>query len=225
MHASDTEVESQIEAIFERPSRYIDQDPLLSSELITAKDVFFSMTGKIRDSDEEFGNRMNAFFMWFLFDYQIPSAQKSPLELYITKYQSEITGEDLAILNAQLDHIHSLFHFVKEKKGETVVKDLYSGKKHRVSENRVLVRQERDAFFETRLFRVGEELHFADYFIYHPLPVRKAIKRRIRQIRKANESFPSFLLKLHSYHTKWRRYRNIDINSIYHFNKSIPEAK
>ncbi len=225
MQEKDEEINSKIEALFERTSRYFDQHPVLSKDLLSAKDTYFSTTGKIGENDNEFGNRMNAFLLWFLFDYQLPSTMTTPIDHYLTYLEKNGMSEDLKILQAQKNHIHSLFYFVKEKSDQIIVKDLYSRQKHSISDSRVLIGQEKDAFFETRVFELEGEHYFANFFIYHPVIVRKDIKRRIKQIRKKSESIKPFLLKLHSFHTKWQRYRNINIKSIYHFDKSIPEAK
>ena len=225
MQEKDAEINVKIEALFERTSRFFDQHPQLSKDLISAKDTFFSMTGKIGENDNEFGNRMNAFLLWFLFDYQLPSTMTTPVDYYLEYLEKKGLQEDYDILSTQKKHIHSLFYFIKEKKDEIIVKDLYSRQKYRISDSRVLIGHEKDAYFETRVFELKGDRYFANFFIYHPVMVRKHIKRRVKQIRKKKESIKPFLLKLHLFHTKWKRYRNIDIKSIYHFDKSIPEAK
>lgn len=225
MHEKESDISTRLEALFERTSRYFDEHPDLSKDLIAAKESFFTLTGKIGESDNEFGNRMNAFLLWFLFDYRLPSTQEAPVEHYLAHLEKSGMTDDLEILRSQKGHIHSLFYFVKEKGSQIVIKDLYSRQKHFISDSRVLIGQEKDALFETRVFDLNGDHFFANFFIYHPVIVRKAIKKQVKQIRKKKESIKPFLLKLHSYHTKWQRYRNISIDSIYHFNKSVPEAK
>lgn len=225
MHEKEVTINSKLEALFERTSRFFDQHPVLSKDLVAAKEEYFSMTGKIGDADNEFGNRMNAFLLWFLFDYQLPSTMTTPVDYFLSHLKKEGMVDDYEILLSQKEHLHSLFYFVKEKSGKIIIKDLYSGHKLSISDSRVLIGQEKDAFFETRIFELDGERYFANFFIYHPVIVRKNIKRRIKQIRKKSESIKPFLLRLHLFNTKWQRYRNIDIKSIYHFDKSVPEAK
>jgi len=225
MQEKGVEVNSKMEALFENTGRFFDQHPEFSKELIAAKEEYFSITGKIGENDNEFGNRMNAFLLWFLFDYQLASTGTVPVDEYLAHLKANGSTEDLEILNTQKKHLHSLFYFVKEKKDKIIVKDLYSKQKYSISDSRVLIGQEKDAFFETRVFEFGEERYFANFFIYHPINVRRDIKRCVKQIRKKKEPIKPFLLKLHSYHTKWKRYRNINIKSIYHFDNSVPEAK
>ena len=216
---------SMIELLFERASCYFDQHPVLSKELITAKEEFFITTGKIGENDNEFGNRMNSFLLWFLFDYQLPSTRTTPIDYYLTHLEKTDAAEDLKIIKAQKKHVHSLFFFVKERRGDIVIKDVYTGLKYNISDSRILIGHEKSAFFETRIFELDGIHYFANYFIHHPINVIKGIKRQIKQIKKNREPLKPFLLQLHAYHTKWNRYRNIDIKSIYHFDKSIPEAK
>jgi len=225
MHVNDVAVSKRFEDIFESISTFFDKHPQWSKELIIAKGTFFSLTGKIGESDNEFGNRMNAFLCWFIFDYKLPSAGTVPFNLFLEYSKKENLATDLGILQSQKEHIHSLFYFIKEKRDQIVIKDLYSGQNYKVSGSHVLVGQEKEACFETRLFEFGGKYYFANYFIYHPVIARKDIKRQVKLIRKKKEPIKPFLLKLHLYHTKWRRYRNINIRSIYHFDESVPEAK
>lgn len=216
---------SIIESTFERTSRFFDQHPVFSKELVSAKETFFSITGKIGETDNEFGNRMNAFLLWFLFDWQLSSTMTTPVDHYLAHLEKSGLNEDFAILQAQKDHIHSLFFFVKEKRDQTIIKDVFSGQKYTISDSRILIGQEKDAIFETRIFELDGAHYFANYFVYHPVIVRKEIKRSLKLIKKKKSPLKPFLMQLHSYHTKWHRYRNINIKSIYHFDKSIPEAK
>jgi hypothetical protein len=211
--------------LFEKTSRYFGQHPVISKELVAAKEEFFTMTGKIGESDNEFGNRMNAFLLWFLFDFKLASTQTTPVDHYVSYLEETNPGEDLSIIQSQKGHVHSLFFFVKEKQGMFIIKDFYTGLKYNISDSRILIGHEKKALFETRIFEIDGTHYFANYFIHHPINVRKGIKKRLKQIKKNKESIKPFLLKLHAYQTKWRRYRNIDIKSIYHFDKSIPEAK
>lgn len=225
MRGTDVEADSKFEILFENMSSFFDEHPDLSKELIAAKDFYFSLTGKIGENDNEFGNRMNAFLLWFIFDYQLPSTRTAPLDLYLEYCRDNGREADIEVLSSQKKHVHSLFFFVKEKREQIIIKDLYSRQKYSISGSRVLIGQEKDALFETRLFEHDGNRYFANFFIYHPVNVRKDIKRQVKLIRKKKESIKPFLLKLHSYHTKWKRYRNINIKSIYHFDNSVPEAK
>ena len=213
------------EHLFENTSRYFDQHPVISKELIAAKEEFFTLTGKIGESDNEFGNRMNAFLLWFLFDFTLESTQTAPIDNYVTHLNEINAGVELTVLQSQKKHVHSLFFFVKEKQNQVIIKDIYTGQKYNISDSKVLIGHDKNALFETRVFEIDGTHYFANYFIHHPIIVRKGIKKRLKQIKKNKESIKPFLLKLHAYQTKWRRYRNIDIKSIYHFDKSIPEAK
>ncbi|MBT3225920.1 MAG: hypothetical protein HOE30_02005 [Deltaproteobacteria bacterium] len=216
---------STFEHLFEKTNRYFDQHPVISKELISAKEEYFTITGKIGESDNEFGNRMNAFLLWFLFDFRLASTQTTPIDHYLAHLKDTKTGGDLTILRSQKDHVHSLFFFVKEKQDMVIIKDIFTGLKYNISDSRILIGHDKNALFETRLFEIDGTHYFANFFIHHPINVRKGIKRRLKQIKKNKESLKPFLMKLHAYQTKWRRYRNIDIKSIYHFDKSLPEAK
>ena len=169
---------------------------------------------------------MNAFLLWFTFDWTCKSLLKTPFEIFKdNSINSENAFASLEILQEFDNHIHSVFESLKLKSSIAIVRDLFTKTKYEITEPDFLFGSMKGTCFETRLFQIDGKLQFSNYFIQHPPTVIKAIKKRCKQIRKNRESTKPFLITLHSYHTKWERYRNIDIKNIYHFDKSIPEAK
>ncbi len=213
--------------VFIEISSYIEQNGLLSSELIDARADFFLLTGKLNETDLSFTNRMNAFLLWFVFDWRSRTRWQTPYELFLEskkKTMPEKNSESLADL--KLDHhLHSLFESRKLSDEAAVIRDMVTLKEYKIRKPDFLLGSSKGTYFETRVFNFGGEYQFSNYFIQHPLKVKKAVKKRCKIIRKNREPIKPFLVLLHSYHTKWERYRNININNIYHFDKSIPEAK
>lgn len=218
-------LQQRFESLFEQMSLFFDQHPVWSKEVIAAKKLFFEATGKIKETDDDFTNRMNAFLWWFLFDWQASSIDRSPIEYYYEKLNLEQSGQERRLIEQQRHHVHSLFCFVREKQGRLVVKDILTNRKYVLWGNLPLLHHLKQSVFETRLFCDHDRYVIANYLIHHPASVRSAIFKRVGQIRKQKRSIKPFLLQLHAYHTKWRRYRNINIKSIYYFDKSLPEAK
>lgn len=216
---------STFEQFFDRMATFCETNPVIAKEIIEAKDEFFAMTGKVKDNEDEFNTRMNAFLIWFIFDRKPHESLYSP----VSKYQDHLRNigwlEELEVLNNQLIHIHSLFKFIKIKNGITIIKDLISGYKYKVEDENTLIGMAPDIFFETRLFKFDDKLSFCNYFIQHPPIVNKAIKKQLKPVKREKKLVKPFLLKLHTFNNKYLKYRSIDIKSIYHFDQSIPEAK
>ncbi len=210
---------------FEKISSFYDQHPLLSKELVKAKEYYFNKTGKLSEMDHDFSNRMNAFLLWFTYDWRCSQNLSSPFEVYQEHLKRNNFLDEYSKTQGQDNHIHSLFEYVKIKNGKTIIKDLYSKQKYQISDKKFLIGCLKGAFFETRLFKEEDDFYFPNYYIPHPIEVNRYIKKRNKQIVRKGESIKPFLITLHAYHTKWEKYRNIDIKSIYHFDKSVPEAK
>jgi hypothetical protein len=217
---------STFEEIFDSISSYFEKHSELSNELVIAREDYFRLTGKLNETDVSFTNRMNSFLLWFTFDWKCSESFMSPFEhfkQFVFKKDSTLVKGDM-ITDIE-KHVHSIFDTKKLTDHYAVVKDLYSKKKYEIVQPDYLYGSRKGTYFETRLFKINGNYRFSNYFIQHPPEVKKDIQARCKQLFKKGDSIKPFLIHLHSYHTKWERYRNINIKSIYHFDKSIPEAK
>lgn len=198
----------------------------MASELVTARMDFFKLTGKLNESDASFTNRMNAFLLWFTFDWRCAQTLKTPFEMFKEDFlQTDVTNTKVAFIGDVENHIHSLFETVKLTNNHAILKDLYSKKKYEIQQPDILLGSNKGIYFETRIFKLGGGYQFSNYLIQHPAEVKKDVTKRCKILFKKGDAIKPFLILLHMYHTKWERYRNINIKSIYHFDSSIPEAK
>lgn len=216
---------SSFDVMFEEMSGFFNDYELLAKDLVRARDDFFQLTGQLNESDPSFNNRMNAFLLWFTFDFRSSLDLKTPFELYCEEVRSSKPEADLERVYDFKNHVHSLFEFLKMHKEEAIVRNLFNKEKLRIVEPNFLIGSQTGIVFETRVFQIDGQQRFSNYFIQHPTEMKKPIKKRCKQIRKNGETVKPFMMTLHSYHTKWERYRNININNIYHFDKSLPAAK
>jgi hypothetical protein len=215
-----------INDVVEQCCAYFDGHQQFSEALLQAKDKFFQITGKVSESNRNFTLRMNTFLHWFAFDWELESIRLTPYEVYVKTLRGKVDASEFKILEEQINHVHSLFKFIKiTKNGFTVIKDILNGQRYLVFDQNALFGVDKGTFFETRLYQVDSGFIFANYFVFHPLVVRRGIKKNIRLIRKQRKPLLPFLLRLQSYNYKWHKYRSIDIKSIYHFDDSYPEAK
>jgi hypothetical protein len=217
-------VQLRLERLFEQMGLFFDSHPTYSADLIAAKDWYFGVTGRIKESDQDFGNRMNAFFLWFLFDWNLPTGGR-PVDRYLAYLQETSTTREAELLHQQQAHHHSLFDFIKHKSELCIIKDVLTGQKHKIQEGWTGLEHNKGSLFEARLFTDNGVNCLANYFIHHPLEVRRAILKKVARIRKEKSSIKPFLIQLHTFHTKWVKYRNIHIKSIYHLDNSRPMAK
>ena len=222
---TDEQASSSFEQFFDRISTFCETNPVIAKEIFEAKEEFFAMTGKVRDNEDEFNTRMNAFLLWFIFDRKPHESLYSPVSKYQIHLEKTGWFNELEVLNNQLVHVHSLFKIVKIKNGITFVKDLISGIKYEIEDENTLMGMSKDIYFETRLFTFNDKRCFSNYFIQHPPIVNKGIRKQLKPVKREKKLIKPFLLKLHTFNNKYHKYRSIDIKSIYHFDQSIPEAK
>lgn len=198
----------------------------MAKELVAARMDYFKLTGKLNETDASFTNRMNAFLLWFTFDWRCSQTLKSPFEMFKEDVaQNESADRDSTAMGEVENHVHSLFESVKLTNNYAIVKDLYSKKKYEITQPDLLLGSNKGIYFETRVFKIGKTYQFSNYLIQHPAEVKKDVTKRCKMLFKKGDAIKPFLSLLHLYHTKWERYRNISIKSIYHFDSSIPEAK
>lgn len=213
------------ETALERISADIENHKKLKEEILIAKQKYFIETGPIHENDEDFSNRMNSFLFWFLFDWTYGHEAITPFQTFLS-LDWENTDSDWIDLTSKMEnHLYSIFELTKINSKETIVRDLFTKKKYRLPECHSLMTLEKGSFFESRLFFLENCGYFANYFILHPYEVRKKILNQINLIRNTPKNWKKMILRLHSFHTKWSKYRNIKIQYIYHFDKNDPKAK
>ena len=128
-------------------------------------------------------------------------------------------------MQLQKEHLHTLFTFVKIKNNKALIKDIFTSKKYIIDDVNYFYGINRNTIFESRIFNINDVIYLSNYLIIHPNNTKKDILKETKNIKKKGLNRKDFFIKLHSFHTKWKRYRNINIKSIYHFDKSIPAAK
>ena len=218
-------ISDQLSLTFEQIENYILNHSRLSKEILLAKNQFFKTTGIIRDSDPSYLNRINAFLLWFIFEWKMDDNKLIPLHLILSSAEDEIKDFNFTLCHQLVPHVQSLFEFIKTHKVITHVKDVFSKIKYKVPDESCMIGVESGTFFETRLFVINETLCFSNYFIFHPKEVNKQILAQIKLIINRKDLVPKLLMKLHEFHTKWENYRNMEINYIYHFDKRYPKVK
>ena len=207
---------------FESVSSYCERHPVISKELVCAKEEFFFQTGKLQEGGQDFDNRINAFLLWFLFDRKWERSLRPPLSYYEEHLKKEGNVAAVNLLERQISHIHSLFRLIRFKKGRSLIQDMVTREKYWIDDEGVLSGVEKGIYFETRLFRVSGTRCLANYLIPHPKTVKSEIGKRLKRIGGDKQALKKFCLELHSYYTKWQTYRNISIQNIYRFGKSVP---
>lgn len=183
-------------------------------ELKAAKEIYFSLTGKLDEDRDEFEARMNCFNDWYLFQYKNKEGLRV-IEDYIR--HNDLDGE---LSQAFLNVNHSLFEFSKVNfRKQIVLKDvLHDEKIILIKDHPHIGLVEGDIF-------IGRVLKYkGDNFLLRgvrtlPTPVKSILRKQSKKVRKLNsfEEELNFLLKLENLKTKTTHYAHIDPTKIFVF--------
>ncbi len=193
-------------------------------ELIPAKEEFEQVAGQIRETDNSYDSRINAFHNWYVLDRPMTSTGVTPLHHYL-QYHANGLPSDLAQGYGELaDNIHSLFELVKFSRDRVLLRDLMSRRKHLVEGAEQFESMERGDLFNSRIFHHGGKAYLSNYMIIHPYSVYKPIRSEARKVRKAKEDPKAFLFRLLFFHSRWEQFSQMDVSKIYRF-EAIPGAR
>lgn len=183
-------------------------------DLKSAKEKYFSITGKLDEDKEEFESRMNCFNDWYIFQYRHDDGSKV-IEEYIRTYQLD---EELS--QAMLNVNHSLFEFNKMSfRKQIVLKDILHDEKITLAKNHPNISLMEGDVFTGRVIRYQGEYYLLRGICTLPKGVTSILKKQSKKVRKANsfEEELAFLLQLESLKTKAMHYSHIDPSKIFIF--------
>ena len=183
-------------------------------ELKSAKEKYFSLTGKLDEDKEEFESRMNCFNDWYVFQYRHNDGSKV-IEDYI-----RTNHLDVELSQALLNVNHSLFEFSKVNfRKQIVLHDILHDEKIVLVKNHPTISLMEGDVFTGRVIK-----YKGDYFLLRgvcilPQGVKSILKKQSKKVRKLNsfEEELNFLLQLENLKTKATHYSHIDPAKIFIF--------
>lgn len=184
------------------------------TDLKTAKEKYFSITGKLDEDKEEFESRMNCFNDWYIFQYRHNDGSKV-IEEYIRSNQLD---EELS--QAMLNVNHSLFEFNKISfRKQIVLNDILHDEKITLAKNHPNISLMEGDVFTGRVIKYNGEYYLLRGICTLPRGVTSILKKQSKKVRKANsfEEELNFLLQLESLKTKAMHYSHIDPAKIFIF--------
>jgi len=163
------------------------------SDLKEAKDIYFSLTGKLDEDKEDFESRMNSFNDWYIFQHRQKDGSKV-IEDYIRNNDIE---EELS--QALLNVNHSLFEFSKSTfRKQILLKDILHDEKIILKKDHPVISLVEGDVFTGRVIKYKGEFYLLRGICNLPQAVKPILKKQSKKIRKLNnfESEMNFLLQL-----------------------------
>ena len=196
-------------------------------DIVSAKQEYFAATGgEVHEEDRCYEQRMQAFFNWYLFDRKQGDA--TPVERYLREKGAELPGDQKNVLLGATQSKLSIYEyrgtrglFSRPSRGQVRVRDAFTGEDFDVTERRQMHGLDVGDLFEARLIPVDGSLQFSTSFTYHPREVRRTIVREIKRRKKAGQAIDArgFAWELEKMSLQAERFRNVNIDAIYNFEK------
>jgi hypothetical protein len=183
-------------------------------DLKQAKDMYFSLTGKLDEDKDEFEPRMNCFNDWYIFQYRHQDGSKV-IEDYIRNNELD---EELS--QALLNVNHSLFEYSKVNfRKQIVLKDVLHDEKITLVKNHPNISLVEGDVFTGRVIKYKGDHYLMRGVCTLPESVKSILKKQSKKVRKTNsfEEELKFLLQLENLKTKSMHYSHIDPSKIFVF--------
>lgn len=190
------------------------------SEVTAAKEEFFEKAGAFDEGSVDFEVKMAQFVDWYLFTRKMSKADKSAIELSLDDTALALSPEERSSYLNLRNSRHSLFEFIKLKKDDVHIRDLFTGFKYVIHQSRVTQGFNKDEYFEARLVPADGGFVFSNSFCFHPAIVGKFILNEVKRINTLPEEEQSqardeFISRLFRMKHKHEQYRHLDISQIY----------
>lgn len=190
------------------------------TEVESAKGDFFERAGTFDEASVDFEVKMAQFTDWYLFTRPMRTSGRASIEMVLDDPHYKVTDDERNLYLNLRNSRHSLFEFIKLKKDDVYIKDLFTGFKYTIHKSRVTQGFNTDEYFEARLIPHDGGFTFSNAFCFHPSVTSKFILKEVKRVNKlpeeeqaqAREELIARLFKMKSKH---EQYRHLDIQEIY----------
>jgi|FLYM01.1.fsa_nt_gi hypothetical protein len=194
--------------------------PGYEKEVGQAKLQFSEWAGAFDETLPNFDLRMAQFSDWYIFSRVLTSVNMTPIETSINDPSFKIDESERPYLLNIRNSRHSLFDFLKLKKSDVYIKDLFSGLKYVIKNSEITAGFDSSEYFEARLIPHESGFVFSSSFCFHPAEVNKYILKEIKLVKKSTEVDPDtgreiLINKLFQMKCKHERYKHLKLKDIY----------
>jgi hypothetical protein len=191
-------------------------------QLLAARHAHFERYGEPHEEDRTYEARMTGMLDSYLFDYRPAGGDKTTIDRFLEAESGALAPEELAAYRELALTVHGLFEVRKIRDGQVVLRDIFTGGDHEVTERRQVAGLDKGDVLEARLLPFQGNLYFSGAFLYHPREARKPILAEVKRLKKAagkggTPDVAALLATLSRMALKLERYRNVRLESIYDF--------
>ena len=194
--------------------------PGYTSDVGEAKLQFSEWAGAFDETLPNFDMRMAQFSDWYVFTRKLKAQGQTPIEYALDDAAFKADEADRLYLQNLRNSRHSLFEFLKLKKNDVYIKDLFNGLKYVIKDSSITAGFDSGEYFEARLIPLENGFVFSSAFCFHPSEVNKFILKEIKAAKKQTEVSPDeareeLILRLFQMKCKHERYKHLKLKDIY----------
>lgn len=194
--------------------------PGYESEVGQAKLQFSEWAGAFDETLPNFDMRMAQFSDWYVFTRILNKFNMTPIEYALEDQSFTMDESERPALQNIRNSRHSLFEFLKLKKNDVYIKDLFNGLKYVIKDSQITAGFDSKEYFEARLIPFESGFIFSNSFCFHPSEVNRFILKEIKMAKKASDVSPdqareALIVKLFQFKCKHERYKHLKLKDIY----------
>lgn len=189
-----------------------------AEEVKMAKSEFIKWAGSFDEISSGLELKMAQFTDWYLFIRPFKSFGKPPIQLSSEESQFSFVPKDMYKRLAVSRH--SLFEFLKLKRKDLYIRDIFSGYKFTIEDSPIVYGFNRGAIFEARLIPHGGGFVFSNSFCFHPVEATKYILKGVKKL-EGIESKPlemareEIIRRLFKMRYRLEQYKHVPLEEIY----------
>lgn len=189
---------------------------IFKEELSAAQKEFFDNAGTLDENKPNYTLRMSQFFDWYFLTRPLLGYMQSPVMVCEQQRELRLTDEDREVIEVLKNHKHSVYEYVKTKKNEMIIKDLYTNKNVSVVADQMIFSFDEKEFFEARIIELSGKNYYLKGFCFHPESAQKFILDQTSIYRKNHDlNFKELLIRLNKMRYKFEQYRHVKPEMIY----------
>ncbi|MCT4642097.1 MAG: hypothetical protein N4A33_07325 [Bacteriovoracaceae bacterium] len=183
-------------------------------ELISAKQAFMSLTGKVDESSSEYEARMNSFNDWYIFDYN------KIFEDYF--YSKDL---DIDILKSFYDVRYSVFKVTQVKKDSYILHDLFANEKIVINKEHSLATLVENDIFCARILNYKNENYLLRGICLLPFEIETELLKFAKNFRKNRLYYreKEIVLRLEEFKMRSLNYKHVSSSKIFDFKSLLVE--
>lgn len=209
------------ESCFERLTLYF-SSVKYRGELVGAKENFFGEAGVDGTENQEFEQKHNLFYDWYLLTRPLEGTLLTPSQMALDLDGFEISEEERPYFEALSKARYSIFEFLKTKDKDHYVKNLFTGQKTVVKNSTVTIVAEKGAIFNTHLIFDGKDNAFSQSMVFHPAEVRRFILDQVKKLKKStHEEQAELAMRLTKMYFKHEKYPHVGFEKIYNLDNPM----